>query len=245
VLRAERGLTLREAASKTGVRPGTLSELERGLRHPHDITLSRIARGYNVSIEDLFDLEEEPREEPAELPKSPAPVSQGSALESGGVGEVHLHVSDLKTALERGSTSFSEVAEFVEHYCQEWEESFAEEPTPKMRERGTTFAAGAHTTAGRDAFISASAVILPALMIARNAEILVLEHELGLSWDDPQDFIDCLGKSEVFAASRRYTRLLEAIMDAEIKAEEDHEAEREAIRRRQEIREWSRRLGVA
>ena len=215
------------------------------MRHPHDITLSRIARGYNVSIEDLFDLEEEPREEPAELPKSPAPVSQGSALESRGAGEVHLHVSDLKTALERGSTSFSEVAEFVEHYCQEWEESLASEPTPKMRERGTTFAAGAHTTAGRDAFISASAVILPALMIARNAEILVLEHELGLSWDDPQDFIDCLGKSEVFAASRRYTRLLEAIMDAEIKAEEDHEAEREAIRRRQEIREWSRRLGVA
>src|SRR5215217_142197 len=166
VLRAERGLTLREAASITGVRPGTLSELERGLRHPHDVTLSRIARGYSVSIEDLFDLEEEPREEPAELPKAPAPVSQGSALESGGAGDLHIHVNDPKlfrAALERG-TSFSKMREYVERYCQEWEESLAEEPTPKMRERNITFAAGAHTTAGRDAFISASAVILPMLM---------------------------------------------------------------------------------
>jgi transcriptional regulator with XRE-family HTH domain len=30
VLRAERGLTLRQAAEQAGVRPGTLSELERG-----------------------------------------------------------------------------------------------------------------------------------------------------------------------------------------------------------------------
>ncbi len=51
VLRAERGLTLGEAASLTGVRPGTLSEIERGLRHPHHTTLSRIAAGYGVPVE--------------------------------------------------------------------------------------------------------------------------------------------------------------------------------------------------
>lgn len=55
VLRAERGLTLREAASLADVRPGTLSELERGVRHPHDITLSRIAKGYGVPVEELLE----------------------------------------------------------------------------------------------------------------------------------------------------------------------------------------------
>jgi len=67
VLRAERRLTLREAAALTDVRPGTLSELERGLRHPHDITLSRIAKGYDIPIEEL--LEEE------QSPKAPSPSS--------------------------------------------------------------------------------------------------------------------------------------------------------------------------
>jgi transcriptional regulator with XRE-family HTH domain len=66
VLRAERGLTLREAAALTDVRPGTLSELERGVRHPHDVTLSRIAKGYGVPVEELL-------EEPALAGKAEAP----------------------------------------------------------------------------------------------------------------------------------------------------------------------------
>jgi transcriptional regulator with XRE-family HTH domain len=55
VLRAERGLTLRQAAEQAGVRPGTLSELERGLHRPHDITLSRVAKGYGVPVEELLE----------------------------------------------------------------------------------------------------------------------------------------------------------------------------------------------
>jgi transcriptional regulator with XRE-family HTH domain len=55
VLRAERGLTLREAAAATGVDKGTLSKIERGVSHPHDITLSRLARGYGIPVEELLD----------------------------------------------------------------------------------------------------------------------------------------------------------------------------------------------
>ena len=72
VLRAERGLTLRQAAEQAGVRPGTLSELERGLHRPHDITLSRVAKGYGVPVEDLL-------EEPALAGKAEAPREAGSA----------------------------------------------------------------------------------------------------------------------------------------------------------------------
>lgn len=54
VLRAERGLTLREAASLTGVAKETISDLERSLRHPHDPTLAKIAKGYGVPVEELL-----------------------------------------------------------------------------------------------------------------------------------------------------------------------------------------------
>jgi len=55
VLRAERGLTLRKAEELTGVDKDTLSKIERGLRHPYDVTLSKLARGYGVPVEDLLE----------------------------------------------------------------------------------------------------------------------------------------------------------------------------------------------
>src|SRR5215213_5734675 len=73
VLRVERGLTLREAEQLTGVDKDTLSKIERGLRHPYDVTLSKLAKGYGVPVEDLL-------EEPvplAEYPESrPAPTQE-------------------------------------------------------------------------------------------------------------------------------------------------------------------------
>jgi transcriptional regulator with XRE-family HTH domain len=69
VLRAERGLTLREAEQLTGVDKDTLSKIERGLRHPYDVTLSKLAKGYGVPVEDLL-------EEPVLLGKAEAPPEQ-------------------------------------------------------------------------------------------------------------------------------------------------------------------------
>jgi transcriptional regulator with XRE-family HTH domain len=64
VLRAERGLTLRDAEHQTGVDKDTLSKIERGQRHPHDVTLAKIAKGYGVPVEDLL-------EEPVPLDETP------------------------------------------------------------------------------------------------------------------------------------------------------------------------------
>lgn len=55
VLRAERGLTLREAADRVNIRPATLSDIEHGHSRPHDVTLAKIAGGYGVPVEDLFE----------------------------------------------------------------------------------------------------------------------------------------------------------------------------------------------
>ena len=55
VLRAQRGLTLIEAAEKAGVGRDTLSDIERGRRYPVMPTLAKIAKGYGVPVEDLLE----------------------------------------------------------------------------------------------------------------------------------------------------------------------------------------------
>jgi transcriptional regulator with XRE-family HTH domain len=81
VLRAERGLTQRAASAQIGVTKETLSDLERGLRHPHDVTLSRIARGYGVPVDELL-------EEPAPLAgKAKAPDTGQPQPSTGTVAE--------------------------------------------------------------------------------------------------------------------------------------------------------------
>ena len=69
VLRAERGLTLRQAAERVRVRPATLSDIEHGRSQPHDVTLAKIAKAYGVPLADLL-------EEP--VPLDDAPQETGS-----------------------------------------------------------------------------------------------------------------------------------------------------------------------
>jgi transcriptional regulator with XRE-family HTH domain len=70
VLRARQGLTLIEAAEKIGIGRDTLSDLERGNRHPVMPTLAKIAQGYGVPVEELL-------EEPALAGKAEAPTEAG------------------------------------------------------------------------------------------------------------------------------------------------------------------------
>jgi transcriptional regulator with XRE-family HTH domain len=55
LLRAQKGLTLIEAAERIGIGRDTLSDLERGRRHPVMPTLVKIAQGYEVPIEELVE----------------------------------------------------------------------------------------------------------------------------------------------------------------------------------------------
>ncbi len=56
-LRVERGLTQKQAAELARVSPETLSDLESGKRSPYMPTLTKIARGYGVPIEELVEEE--------------------------------------------------------------------------------------------------------------------------------------------------------------------------------------------
>jgi transcriptional regulator with XRE-family HTH domain len=65
-------MTLVEAAEQVGVGRDTLSDLERGRRHPVMPTLAKIAQGYGVPVEDLLG-------EPALAGKAEAPGEVGPA----------------------------------------------------------------------------------------------------------------------------------------------------------------------
>jgi DNA-binding XRE family transcriptional regulator len=56
-LRAERGLTHKEAAELAQVTPQTLIDLESGKRPPYMPTVTKIARAYGVPVEELVEEE--------------------------------------------------------------------------------------------------------------------------------------------------------------------------------------------
>jgi transcriptional regulator with XRE-family HTH domain len=55
LLRVERQLSLRQAAVRAGVVKETISDLERGVTHPQDVTLAKLAKAYGVPVEDLLE----------------------------------------------------------------------------------------------------------------------------------------------------------------------------------------------
>ena len=55
LLRAERGLTLREVKELTGLDQWTITKIEHGKAHPRGITLGKLAKAYRVPLEDLLE----------------------------------------------------------------------------------------------------------------------------------------------------------------------------------------------
>jgi len=82
-IRASRGLSLREAASQTGVDRDTIREIELGERHPFARTLGKLAEGYGVPLRELLELEEPAQETAAAaVPLAKAPEGRSGSLVS-------------------------------------------------------------------------------------------------------------------------------------------------------------------
>ena len=81
VLRAERGLSVREVEAISGVAKETVSQIERGERHPLDRTLAKLARVYDVPLDDLL---EEPVQSPGKglAPPETGPMERTHELRS-------------------------------------------------------------------------------------------------------------------------------------------------------------------
>ena len=99
VMRAERGLSLREAARRAGVVKETISDIERGHTHPYDVTLAKLARAYDVPVEELL-------EEPGPLDESSrgAAAEQGTDPLDGWIGRA-LSEGDFALEFERAKSS--------------------------------------------------------------------------------------------------------------------------------------------
>lgn len=98
-LRAEKGLTMDALEERTGVSKRTISEIERGMRVPHTLTLAKLAEALGVDLDDLVEEPEAPKEEP----RRDRPVEPGA----GGIEE-----SDpLARITRRTSTWARETAE--------------------------------------------------------------------------------------------------------------------------------------
>lgn len=54
VERARAGLTLHQLSARSGVNPGTISALERGVRRPQMNTIYRLANALGVDVQILF-----------------------------------------------------------------------------------------------------------------------------------------------------------------------------------------------
>jgi transcriptional regulator with XRE-family HTH domain len=72
--RAKKGLTLMEAARRSGVTRQTISFVERGYEMPQDTTLAALARVYDLPIDELLALADAEAAAPkAEAPEGEAP----------------------------------------------------------------------------------------------------------------------------------------------------------------------------
>jgi transcriptional regulator with XRE-family HTH domain len=100
VLRAERGLRQDQAAELIGVAPETLSDLERGKRRAYAPTLSKIAKGYGVPVEELV-AEEPPLAEASRAGRAEK-VRLGDVLSDARLAEVEDEHARLNTALQAG-----------------------------------------------------------------------------------------------------------------------------------------------
>jgi transcriptional regulator with XRE-family HTH domain len=103
VLRARRGLSLTDAAELAGIQRQTLAKLERGGTRPHDVTLSKLAKGYGIDVEDLL---EEP-EETSPAPKAEAPQLTLEQFADHGIQPTSAEVATLNAKLK----AFTELAQ--------------------------------------------------------------------------------------------------------------------------------------
>jgi len=149
LIRAEQKLSLRQAAKLAGLAKETLGDLERGKRHPTDVTLSKLADVYGISLQELFDLEEAElveEEEGVDVgPKAQAPTSQGPP----------------ESALTPSSARVPEAATFVE--AREYLEPYFQRVASRLE-------SGEATREELDAFQDAVYAFLPLLRIALDAE---------------------------------------------------------------------------
>jgi transcriptional regulator with XRE-family HTH domain len=106
LLRAQRGLTVKDAAEQLGIDRHTLRRIELGTQEAQYPTLTKIAKGYGVPVEDLLEepvpLAEAQEAEPSHEAQAPgsAPPTPNQEERNTLRTEVETFISDAQEALE-------------------------------------------------------------------------------------------------------------------------------------------------
>src|SRR5215207_3155396 len=107
VLRAERALTIEQAARQAGVTPETISDAERGRRRPYLPTLRKVAAAYGVPVEELLAEEAEPA-------LASAATGKGEASEAERAGSRQELVTEAQQLASRLLRDWREVSDWFE-----------------------------------------------------------------------------------------------------------------------------------
>jgi transcriptional regulator with XRE-family HTH domain len=100
LFRAERQMSLRQAAAEAGLAKETISEIERGLAHPHDVTLAKLAKAYDVPLEELLE-EPEPAVPLVEVPRGAGPTEDTRIADRRRVADVVEAAHNMLRSLSR------------------------------------------------------------------------------------------------------------------------------------------------
>jgi transcriptional regulator with XRE-family HTH domain len=132
VLRARHGLSIENAAKKCGVTPETISDAERGRRRPYMPTLTKIAHGYEVDVEELLAAADEGDNAPLVEPEPKTKRVTKDAVLMWGV-----EVTDAETnAINRALRLLQEKPELLDYVIAEiLSDEQAEEWGRALRER--------------------------------------------------------------------------------------------------------------
>jgi transcriptional regulator with XRE-family HTH domain len=106
-IRAEKGLTMDTLEERTGVSKRTISEIERGMRTPHTLTLAKLANALEVDLDELLEEEAGKGDAPPSSPEPEKVSEEERRARLGGLGEAVESLAEWAEGLARDPELFN------------------------------------------------------------------------------------------------------------------------------------------
>ena len=110
-VRLDRGITLRGLARAVGVSPSLVSQIETGKSQPSVSTLYAITKALDISVEDVFDIDEGVVAAPAQAAPAQAPAAQAPAAAAPEPAPAAASANQVHDLVERRVGPFVKAAE--------------------------------------------------------------------------------------------------------------------------------------
>ena len=199
VLRAERGLTLTEAAAGIGITRETLGDLERGRRKPYVPTLHKIAEFYEVPVENLMEEELTPPKATASAPgRSREPGASFAEDAEFPKADPEAIIEGYERIVDSNRRSWREL---LDQQSERWERRL-ESGDYDLSAVSEFFESGAHISRALTRVLRASAY----------RGMLIMQHKgpYDLPSHDPEEY----AATEIAPAAMRFLVVCDAVYEA-------------------------------